>query len=127
MRVTRKNDIRVTIYPTQRMTGDWNSTFQTVHPVGAETERRFEAACNDIIAQIHRHIDFSGQVMVEWDRKVVCSFCEDPDNSEDFPWCCEPAQLEWLRANPDFVPVPVYGTVDADYIEELRHKIEQED
>ena len=63
----------------------------------------------EIKKNILRHVDDIHSATVLYDATALCSHCYYPWEGDDqFPWCCEAAQKEWIEKNPDKQPPQEY-------------------
>jgi hypothetical protein len=54
-------------------------------------EREYESRCQEIMADIKRHVDNAGYVSVEFDQQLVCEHCGDRWTEESQTYnggCC---------------------------------------
>ena len=60
-------------------------------------------ACQDIVDQIHRHVDDVGAATIEMDTNYVCSHCGEPWTEESDEYnggCCDADEANNPEANP---------------------------
>ena len=95
MKIVKKENYRVVVYPA---TG-WSN-----RPLN---EKEAESSCRSIMADIKRHVDDIGEISVDCDVSIVCSFCGynweiEPETGE--PQCCTKAQNEWINEGKKTTP-----------------------
>ncbi len=59
---------------------------------GRETNEKYTAACQDIVAAVKRHVDGVRSVGHFWDTETTCEYCGSV--WEEDPWCCDEAREE---------------------------------
>lgn len=96
MKVQRKTNIRVEVYP--RSPGDFG--FASIGGM-SRSEQEELRLCEEIAQQIRRHVDElpsrgNRGVDVVYETETVCSHCGYSwEEDENGPLCCSKAQEEW--------------------------------
>jgi hypothetical protein len=109
MKITRKENFRVVIYP--KSLGDYggiklpDSHFRN----NEQIQKDYETRCKEIAEQAKRHVDNIHSVDVEYDTVTKCSHCNlnwevsEDDFDSDFPKgtpvCCNKAIEEHKKQN----------------------------
>lgn len=62
-------------------------------------ERGYREACEEILAQVKRHVDDNQYARVEFDTEEACEFCKYTWETEESgePVCCGKAIEEWRK------------------------------
>lgn len=87
MKLTRKENMRVTVEPDLRYTRN-------------PKEEYVKNICETIKQQITRHVDEIGNIYIEWDTLVECEHCGcgwETDPEDGCPVCCNKAIEEWEK------------------------------
>jgi len=84
MKVTKKENPRVVVYPSYF---SW------------EGEKAAQDLCESIKKDIQRHVDGVNQIDIKWDKEEVCSYCGLTWETDEAgqPQCCTKAQEEWEK------------------------------
>lgn len=105
MKITTKTNFRVIVEP--RRLGDFGSVrvpdnFGGLSP--ARIEKDYQSRCEEIVADIRRHVDNVDGCSIECDTEEVCSHCglqwEELPEADDYgpkgaPLCCSRAAEEF--------------------------------
>lgn len=70
-----------------------------------ELERKIQGLCEDLVAQIRRHVDNLGSINVRWDDEHTCSHCGYAWTEQSTTYnggCCD----EDEKNNPNPEPQP---------------------
>jgi hypothetical protein len=84
-KVVRKTNWRVVVEPDDKYSHSWWK------------DRHYEAACEEILKQVKRHVDDAQHARIESDSVEACEFCSyEWETEEDgTPVCCGKAQEEF--------------------------------
>lgn len=131
MFVKRRKNIRVQVEPKIAKPGSlFDRVPQEYQPkMTPELEAEYYGYAQSLQILINRHLfdeDFAAYVMYE--TVIECEFCADSeDYGDSIPWCCDDAQMEWMRANPYIENRYIAPSEDHPMLDDLRNRIALED
>ena len=84
--------------------GNFRVIVEPDEPWGSATDEKWRSNCNQIIADIQRHVD--GFIQISWESDTLCGFCDSIWEVQTYnnvrdqipkgqPLCCEEAMKEW--------------------------------
>ena len=104
MRISRRSNIRVEVYPNATSTYFYTLLGKSKE----EIDRLDEREAKRIASEITRHVDDIKDVQVLWDTSQECSFCgyafAISEKSTDEPACCDDALAEFHLALAKVLP-----------------------
>ena len=106
MRIVRKTGFHLIVEP--RRLGDLGSVRASDSFIGGSPEHiesEYQNRCEEIAAEIRRHVRNVAWIHIEHDTEELCSFCgmqweeseddSDPETPKGAPYCCNKALGEW--------------------------------